>query len=93
MPAEKPSEIRLPAAATAAIVRGSKIEAIRLVRAETGLGLHEARQLVDEYIAASPTLKSQFGEQEAALKRRVFRWVLVIDALIFLALVWWLFGR
>lgn len=84
---------QLPAAAAAAVARGSKIDAIKEVRAATGLGLYEAKQLVERYIAANPVLKEQFGQQEAALKRRVVRWVVVIDLLIFAAILWWFLGR
>jgi ribosomal protein L7/L12 len=93
MPDRDAHDVQLPAAAAAAIARGSKIEAIRLVREGTGLGLYEAKQLVEKYIAASPALKSQFEQQQAAMKRRIFRWVLVVDALIFAAAIWWFFGR
>ncbi|MGE0031584.1 MAG: ribosomal protein L7/L12 [Steroidobacteraceae bacterium] len=84
---------QLPATATAAVARGSKIDAIREVRAATGLGLLEAKQLVERYIAANPVLQEQFGQQEAALKRRVIRWVVVIDLLIFAVILWWFLGR
>jgi ribosomal protein L7/L12 len=87
------SSPQLPAAATAAVARGSKVEAIKEVRAATGLGLLEAKQQVERYIAANPVLKEQFGQQEAALKRRVIRWVVVIDLLIFAAILWWFLGR
>ena len=84
---------QLPATATAAIARGSKVDAIKEVRAATGLDLREARQLVEQYIAADPVLKEQFGQQEAALKRRVIRWVVVFDLLVFAGILWWFFGR
>lgn len=84
---------QLPAAATAAVARGAKVEAIKEVRAATGLGLMEAKQLVERYIAANPVLQQQFGQQEAALQRRVIRWVVIIDLLIFAAILWWFFGR
>lgn len=84
---------QLPAGATAAVARGSKVEAIKEVRTATGLGLLEAKQLVERYIAANPVLKEQFGQQEAELKRRVIRWVVVIDLLIFAAIIWWFVGR
>jgi hypothetical protein len=84
---------QLPAAATAAVVRGSKIDAIKEVRASTGLGLFEAKQLVEKYIAANPVLKEQFEQQEATMKRRVFQWIVVIDLLIFMAIAWWILGR
>jgi ribosomal protein L7/L12 len=89
---EPATQPQLPAAAAAAAVRGSKIDAIRETRAATGLGLYEAKQLVDEYIAANPLLKEQFEQRETRMKRRVFHWVLVVDLLIFVAIVWWIFG-
>lgn len=87
------SSPQLPATATAAVARGSKVDAIKEVRAATGLGLLEAKQLVERYIAANPVLQEQFGQQEAALKRRVIRWVVVVDLLIFAAILWWFLGR
>ena len=87
------SSAQLPATATAAVARGSKVEAIKEVRAATGLGLLEAKQQVERYIAANPVLQEQFGQQAAALKRRVIRWVVVVDLLIFAAILWWFLGR
>ena len=87
------SSPQLPATATAAVARGSKVDAIKEVRAATGLGLLEAKQLVERYIAANPVLQEQFGQQAAALKRRVIRWVVVVDLLIFAAILWWFLGR
>jgi len=85
--------LQLPATATAAVVRGSKIDAIKELRAATGLGLLEAKLLVERYIAANPVLKSQFEQQHAANRRRLIRWMLVIDLLIFAAILWWFLGR
>lgn len=93
MRGESDANPQLPAAATAAVMRGSKIDAIREVRAATGLGLQEAKQLVERYIAANPVLKSQFEQQNAASRRRLIRWMLVIDVLIVAAVLWWFFGR
>jgi ribosomal protein L7/L12 len=83
---------QLPATAAAAVARGSKVDAIKEVRAATGLGLLEAKQLVERYIAANPVLNEQFEQQAAALKRRVIRWVVVIDLLIIAAIAWWILG-
>jgi ribosomal protein L7/L12 len=92
-PGESDANAQLPAAATAAVVRGSKIEAIKEVRAATGLGLREAKELVERYIAANPVLKDQYEQQNAANRRRLIRWVLVVDVLIAAAVLWWFFGR
>ncbi len=93
MPEAKSAEIRLPATATLAVSRGSKIDAIRELRAATGIGLYEAKQRVEAYIAANPVLKAQFERQALATKKRLIRWTLVIDLLIAAAVVWWFFGR
>lgn len=93
MTSDTNSGAQLPATATAAVARGSKVDAIKEVRAATGLGLLEAKQLVEQYIAANPVLKEQFDQQAAALKRRVIRWVVVFDLLIFAVILWWFFGR
>lgn len=44
----------LPRAAMEALRRGNKIEAIKIVRAETGLGLKEAKDAVDAYEQGAP---------------------------------------
>ncbi|MCC6609074.1 MAG: ribosomal protein L7/L12 [Burkholderiales bacterium] len=54
MPAS-PSSIDLPAAAIAALRQGNKVEAIKIVRAELGLGLKEAKDAVEDYERAHPS--------------------------------------
>ena len=46
-----PSEIRLPSEAVAALARGDLIQAIKIVRTATGLGLKEAKDAVEAYAA------------------------------------------
>ena len=46
-----PSDIRLPPEAAAALARGDLIQAIKIVRAATGLGLKEAKDAVEAYAA------------------------------------------
>ena len=48
----------LPDAAIVAIARGQLIEAIKLVREATGLGLKEAKDLVDQHRAGLPVFVS-----------------------------------
>jgi ribosomal protein L7/L12 len=51
----------LPAPALDALARGQTIEAIKLVREATGLGLKEAKALVDAHLAGAPSsLASSF---------------------------------
>ena len=53
------SAASLPAAAIAALNRRNKIEAIKIVREETGLGLKEAKDVVERYVAGDPPFSSQ----------------------------------
>jgi large subunit ribosomal protein L7/L12 len=87
------AEVTLPASATLAISRGSKIDAIKELRAATGLGLREAKEQVEAYIAARPILKAQFEQQATDAKRRLYRWVAVVDIVILAGILWWIFGR
>jgi len=58
----------LPEAAIAALGRGDKVEAIKLVREATGLGLKEAKDAVERHAAGEPPFTSQappFADSEA----------------------------
>jgi len=44
----------LPAAALDALTRGSKIQAIKVVRETHGIGLREAKDLVEAHVRANP---------------------------------------
>jgi len=48
-----------PAAAIAAAESGNEIEAIKIVRAETGLGLKEAKDMVANYLSTNPAGNSR----------------------------------
>jgi hypothetical protein len=48
------SKAELSEGAMAALRRGNKIEAIKLVRVEHGVGLKEAKDIVDEFVRAHP---------------------------------------
>lgn len=51
----------LSEAVIAAIQNGRKIEAIKILRGETGLGLKDAKHAVDAYAQRHPDLVSQTG--------------------------------
>lgn len=85
--------VELPAAAAIALARGSKLDAIKELRAATGLGLFEAKLQVEKYVAARPMLKQQLEQTSAAGRSRLLRWFLVIDLLIVAAVIWWFFVR
>jgi hypothetical protein len=50
----------LPPAAVSALHQGQKIQAIKIVRTVHSLGLKEAKDLVDAYIAGTPELDAIF---------------------------------
>lgn len=83
----------LPAAAAAALSTGHMVDAIKYVREAEGLGLMEAKQRVDAYVARDPVLKAQIADQQARMKRRLIKWALVVDALLVVAFAWYFFGR
>jgi hypothetical protein len=57
MPGKSPE---LPAAAIEALTKGDKIGAIKILRQNSGLGLKEAKDAVDTYVASRPDLANQF---------------------------------
>jgi ribosomal protein L7/L12 len=91
---DEPEEHRpLPAAAVAALSTGQLIEAIKQVRAAEGLGLMEAKQRVETYVERNPGLKAQLADLHAQLKRRLIKWVLIIDVVLVAVVLWYFFGR
>jgi ribosomal protein L7/L12 len=58
---------RLPADAREALARGDVIEAIRRVRAATGLGLKEAKDLVDAFARTQGTSTAHASDPHGAL--------------------------
>lgn len=94
MTAPEATEVYLPAAAVVAVNRGRLLEAIRITReSETGLGLKEARERVEAYVAQDPMLKERVQQQQADTRRRIVRWVIVFDVLLVAFLLWWFFLR
>lgn len=53
-----PSEIRLPPEAVAALARGELIQAIKIVREVTGMGLKESKDAVEAYAAHPDTRRN-----------------------------------
>jgi len=60
---------RLPDAALAALEQGHTVEAIKLTRESLGLGLKEAKDLVDTHVAGQPHLKAQLAAAQASRGR------------------------
>jgi len=68
----------LPAEAIAALKNGSKIEAIKCVREQQGLGLKEAKELVEQFIEANTEIKNHMLSANATSAKISLRWLIVI---------------
>lgn len=68
----------LPAEAIAALEKGSKIDAIKCVRVQQGLGLKEAKELVEQFIEDNPEIKSRMFSANANSAKLSLRWLIVI---------------
>ncbi|MCZ4306746.1 ribosomal protein L7/L12 [Zoogloeaceae bacterium G21618-S1] len=77
-PAEHTDAHELPPAAEAALAGGRMIDAIKIVRAERGLGLKEAKALVDGHVARSDT---PFGHAAPGKLPSVLVWVVLFVVL------------
>jgi ribosomal protein L7/L12 len=72
---------QLPSAAVAALHQGNKIEAIKIVRQERGIGLKEAKDAVDLYVQTDPLLQNKFAAARAGNKRSFLLWLTILIAL------------
>ena len=72
----------LPKAAVEALWHGNVIEAIKVVRQERNIGLKEAKDLVDTYIASQPALKKKMDQVLATAQQRFIRWLIGFLALV-----------
>jgi ribosomal protein L7/L12 len=75
------TSVPLPTTAIAALHRGDKIEAIKIVREEHGLELKSAKELVDEYVATHPTLQTSLNTR-AATTQGAWYWLVAIAAVL-----------
>ena len=85
-----PTTPSLSTQAIAALMAGRMIEAIKLVREEQRLGLKEAKDLVDEYVAAHPELRTMMASAPRNVSSAPIVWLMVAALLGWLA--WRLFA-
>jgi hypothetical protein len=84
----------LPPESRAELARGNKIEAIKLLRKATGLGLKEAKDLVDGAESATPSMQPgtsaglMRGEAPGGRVRTIFA---VLVVLMLAAALWMMF--
>ena len=74
----EPANKTLPVAAISALSRGNKIESIKLVREERGIGLKEAKDVVDEYVRTQPSLQATFAAAQAQSGRTALLWLAIL---------------
>ena len=72
---------QMPPAAVAALHQGNKIEAIKIVRQERGIGLKEAKDTVELYVQGDPLLQNKFAAAQAGNKRSCLLWLTILIAL------------
>jgi len=75
-----------PAAAEAALLKGNKIEAIKIVREERGIGLKEAKDLVEQHVKTHLGLQMQMESAQAENRQGFLPWlmaVIVIGGLVY----------
>lgn len=70
----------LPETAVAALYKGMKIEAIKIVRMTRGIGLKEAKDQVEEFIRSQPMIERRMGEIDAEARRAFLPWVIFAAA-------------
>jgi len=81
-----PNHPAIPPQAVAALNAGRVVEAIKIVRETQGLGLKEAKALIDSYLVLHPELQSQIREQRAQGRARFLGWVVLLGLFGWLAL-------
>lgn len=72
----------LPVAAISALHRGSKIDAIKIVRRERGLELKLAKDAVEAYLRSQPALQASFTAKQRAARGSALRWFVFTVAVV-----------
>ena len=71
----------LPAESVAALERGSKIEAIKILREARGIGLKESKEAVEAYLASHPDVLAKLKASQMTPQQLVRLAWLVIAAI------------
>jgi ribosomal protein L7/L12 len=62
----------------AALWQDRRMEAIKLVRLEQNIGLHEAKDVIDTYLQSQPALKNRIDETQADAREGLLRWLIFL---------------
>ncbi|USA45528.1 ribosomal protein L7/L12 [Acinetobacter sp. C26M] len=77
----------IPAEALDMLRAGQLIDAIKITREKTGLGLKESKDLIDQYLQDHPQEQAQIQEQLAQRSRGGIK-VFILILLIFATVIW-----
>lgn len=80
---------QMPAQALAALQRNNKIEAIKIVRQEHGIGLKEAKDFVESHVDGDVALQAQMRTQGPQLSAGQLLRFLSVVALVVIVFLWW----
>lgn len=73
-----PDEPPLPDDAVTALELGNKIEAIKEVRIARGVGLKEAKDIVEDFIDNNPEVKARLQAAQSHYARISIRWLIAM---------------
>jgi hypothetical protein len=80
----------IPQSAKAALHEGRRIDAIKHVRAELGVDLKAAKQMVDEALKSDPVLQASYAEMQARSGNLALRWSFALICVgAALGYLWW----
>jgi CHASE3 domain sensor protein len=79
----------IPQDAVAALHRGNKIEAIKLVREAQGIGLKEAKDLVEQFLRTDQAVQASFAQMRAQSGGSSLRWWVIVIGIAALVLYFW----
>ncbi len=71
----------IPLAAVAALQNGKFIEAVKIVRQARGIGLKDAKDTVDSYVASEPLVRSRLAAARAETRRSALLWGIALALL------------
>lgn len=77
----------IPVEALAMLRAGQLIDAIKITREKTGLGLKESKDLIDQYLQDHPQEQAQIQEQLVQRSRGGIK-VVILILLILAAVIW-----
>ncbi|WP_436897036.1 50S ribosomal protein L7/L12 [Acinetobacter gyllenbergii] len=80
---------KIPPEALNVLRAGQLIDAIKITREKTGLGLKESKDLIDQYLQDHPQEQAQIQEQLAQRSRGSIK-VFILMLLIFATVIWFM---